>query len=232
MLNLTRPRYVMPFHGDHKRIHLHGQLAESVGIDADNIFKGENGLPLELDGQGRALRQAGAVGDDLRRRRRHRRRRPTSRCATAACCRADGIFVVVATISEQDGSSVAEPEVIFRGVPYPDDADELLDEIRDTVEALAGARRERGDPRDRPAPAGPPRRPRGVRLRAPAPPPDGAAGRRRGLDGADAGGRGRPARRRGRRGRRPARRAPGDRQRGLRARRGRAVARGRAADRR
>ena len=32
---------------------------------------------------------------------------------------ADGIFVVVATISEQDGSSVAEPEVIFRGVPVP-----------------------------------------------------------------------------------------------------------------
>ena len=48
---------------------------------------------------------------------------------------ADGIFVVVATISEQDGSSVAEPEVIFRGVPFPDEAEELLDEIRDTVEA-------------------------------------------------------------------------------------------------
>jgi ribonuclease J len=44
---------------------------------------------------------------------------------------ADGIFVVVATISEQDGSSVAEPEVIFRGVPYPDDAVELLEEIRE-----------------------------------------------------------------------------------------------------
>ena len=48
---------------------------------------------------------------------------------------ADGIFIVVATISEQDGSSVAEPEVIFRGVPFRDQADELLDEIRDTVEA-------------------------------------------------------------------------------------------------
>jgi ribonuclease J len=48
---------------------------------------------------------------------------------------ADGIFVVVATISEQDGSSVADPEVIFRGVPYPDDAAELLDELRSTVEA-------------------------------------------------------------------------------------------------
>ena len=48
---------------------------------------------------------------------------------------ADGIFVVVATISEQDGSSVAEPEVIFRGVPYPRRRHEMLDEIRDTVEA-------------------------------------------------------------------------------------------------
>ena len=34
MLNLTRPRYVMPFHGDHKRLRLHAELAESVGIDA------------------------------------------------------------------------------------------------------------------------------------------------------------------------------------------------------
>ncbi len=39
----------MPFHGDFKRLELHGQLAEAVGVPADNIFKGENGLPLELD---------------------------------------------------------------------------------------------------------------------------------------------------------------------------------------
>ena len=32
MLNLTKPRYVMPFHGDFKRIRLHGQMAESVGV--------------------------------------------------------------------------------------------------------------------------------------------------------------------------------------------------------
>ncbi len=47
---------------------------------------------------------------------------------------ADGIFVVVATISEQDGSSVADPEVIFRGVPFPDEAENLLDDIRSTVD--------------------------------------------------------------------------------------------------
>ena len=44
---------------------------------------------------------------------------------------ADGIFIVVVTIAEQDGSSVADPEVIFRGVPFLDQADELVEEIRD-----------------------------------------------------------------------------------------------------
>jgi ribonuclease J len=57
---------------------------------------------------------------------------------------ADGIFVVVATISEQDGMSVADPEVIFRGVPFPDEAEELLGDIRETVDSsLARAARER-----------------------------------------------------------------------------------------
>jgi ribonuclease J len=47
---------------------------------------------------------------------------------------ADGIFVVVATISEQDGRSVAPPEIIFRGVPFIDEADGLVEEIRTAVE--------------------------------------------------------------------------------------------------
>jgi len=59
---------------------------------------------------------------------------------------ADGIFIVVVTIAEQDGRSVADPEVIFRGVPFLDQADELLEEIRATVEGDAEAGRERADP--------------------------------------------------------------------------------------
>ncbi len=47
---------------------------------------------------------------------------------------ADGIFIVVATVSEQDGKSVAEPEIIFRGVPSPEDAEQIVDELRDAVE--------------------------------------------------------------------------------------------------
>jgi ribonuclease J len=132
MLNLTKPRYVMPVHGDHKRIHLHGQLAEAVGIDAERIFKGENGLPLEIDASGARFgsrERAGMIyvdgvdiGDPTDVALRDRR-----------MLSADGIFVVVATISEQDGSSVADPEIIFRGVPYPDDAEGLLGDIREAV---------------------------------------------------------------------------------------------------
>ena len=48
---------------------------------------------------------------------------------------ADGIFIVVATISSDDGTSVAPPEVIFRGVPFLDEADGLVDELRDVVVA-------------------------------------------------------------------------------------------------
>jgi ribonuclease J len=134
MLNLTKPRYVMPFHGDHKRIHLHAQLAEAVGLVPENIFKGENGLPLELDEKGAkwgSKEQSGMIfvdgvdiGDVTDVALRDRR-----------MLSADGIFVIVATISEQDGSSVAEPEVIFRGVPYAGEADKLLDALRDCVES-------------------------------------------------------------------------------------------------
>ena len=132
MINLTRPTYVMPFHGDHKRIHLHGQLAESLGVPEKNIFKGENGLPLEITAKGATFakkEQAGVIyvdgvdlGDETDAALRDRR-----------MLSADGIFVVVATISEQDGKSVADPEVIFRGVPYSQDAERLLDDLRGAV---------------------------------------------------------------------------------------------------
>jgi ribonuclease J len=134
MLNLTKPRYVMPFHGDYKRLHLHGALAEAVGIHPDDIFKGENGLPLELDARGARFgsrEQSGMIfvdgvdiGDVADVALRDRR-----------MLSADGIFIVVATVSEQDGQSVADPEVIFRGVPFAEEADGLVDESRAPVEA-------------------------------------------------------------------------------------------------
>ena len=133
MLNLVKPRYVMPFHGDFKRIKLHGKLAEAVGIDSERIFRAENGMVLEINARGARFgtpERAGMIfvdGVDI------------GDIADAALrdrrmLSADGIFIVVATISEQSGGSVADPEVIFRGVPFMDEAGELADEIKDTVE--------------------------------------------------------------------------------------------------
>jgi len=133
MLNLTKPRYVMPVHGDHKRLRLHAELAEAVGIDAANIFRGRNGLPLELDGDGARFGEdvhAGTIyvdgvnigdPDDAA----LRDRREIS---------ADGIFIVVVTISSDDGAVVADPEVIFRGVAFVEEADDLVEELSDLVE--------------------------------------------------------------------------------------------------
>ena len=182
MLNLVRPRYVLPVHGDHKRLHLHAQLADAVGIDPDAVFAGENGLPLEIDERGARFgepEQAGMIfvdgvniGDPADVALRDRR-----------MLSADGIFIVVATVSEQSGESVVPPEVIFRGVPFMEQADGLAADIRKEVESVAGPRGEGRDPRDRRAPAGAPRRSGELCLRAAAPPADGPAGRRRGLIG-------------------------------------------------
>jgi ribonuclease J len=133
MVNLTRPRYVMPIHGDHRRLRLHARLAEAVGIEPGAVFRSENGLPLEVSERGARLgapEQAGMifvdgvdVGDieDVA----LRDRRTLS---------ADGIFIVVATVSAQDGQSVAAPEIIFRGVPFLEQTDGFVDEIRSAVD--------------------------------------------------------------------------------------------------
>jgi ribonuclease J len=141
MLNLTRPRYVLPVHGDHKRLRLHARLAEQVGVPADHVFKVSNGLPLEIDGRGARLGSEIGAGmvfvdgvdlgdpDDVALRDRRR-------------LSADGVFIVVATISSADGSQVAAPEIMFRGVPFLAEADGLVEELRGVVaRSLADAAR-------------------------------------------------------------------------------------------
>ncbi len=180
MLNLVKPRYVMPFHGDFKRLRMHAQLAEAVGIPPEDTFQGENGLPLDIDERGARFgkrEQAGMIFVDgveigemadvaLRDRR---------------MLSADGIFIVVVTIAEQDGSSMADPEVIFRGVPFLDQADELVEEIRSTVEDTVERAAKERDPRGRRRAGDAARRHGEASLRPPQAPADGAARRRRGL---------------------------------------------------
>jgi ribonuclease J len=139
MINLTRPKYVMPVHGDYKRMLIHSELAQSVGVPRSNIFRSENGTPLEIDAEGARLGKPetagmifvdgvdiGDVSDVALRDRR--------------MLSADGIFIIVATISEQDGSSVVPPEVMARGVPFLEGNSAFIDELREAVEdSLDGA---------------------------------------------------------------------------------------------
>jgi ribonuclease J len=145
MLNLTKPRYVMPIHGDHQRLRLHASLAHAVGIEPERVFQGRNGLPLEIGEDGARFGEdihAGVIfvdgvnvgePDDVA----LRDRREIS---------ADGIFIVVATISSEDGAIVADPEVLFRGVAFLEEADALVEELKDVIEdsledaAAAGTR--------------------------------------------------------------------------------------------
>src|SRR5262245_35409660 len=132
MINLTKPRYVLPIHGDYKRLRLHSELAQAVGIDRQNVVQGRNGLGLWIDDDGARLGEnvhAGVIfvdgvnvgdPDDVA----LRDRRAIS---------ADGIFIVVATISSDDGSVVADPEVIVRGVAVPE-TEELIEDLKDVAE--------------------------------------------------------------------------------------------------
>jgi ribonuclease J len=133
MLNLTKPKYLMPVHGDFKRIRLHSQLAQAVGIPDERVFKGRNGMPLELDSDGARFGkpvQAGMVfldGVDIG--------DPSDAAVRdRGTISSDGIMFVVATVAEQDGDSLAPAEVVLRGVPMQGDEAAFVKRARKVIE--------------------------------------------------------------------------------------------------
>ena len=115
MLNLTRPKYIIPIHGEFRMLVQHGRLAAEVGLDPENILILENGQPVEFLADGSARRgdrveagyvyvdglSVGEVGDVVLRDRR----------ALAK----DGMFLVVVTVDKQNGILVGDPEIVTRG---------------------------------------------------------------------------------------------------------------------
>ncbi len=132
MLNLVRPRFFMPIHGEHRHLFFHAELARAVGMKDEDIFLLENGDVLELlpdqaavTGQvqaGMILVDGFAMGDlhDLvLRDRKH--------------LSTDGLVMVVVARSAQDGKIVGEPEVVFRGFAHSGDLDKLTEEAKRRV---------------------------------------------------------------------------------------------------
>jgi len=132
MINLMRPRYFIPVHGEYRMQRIHGQLAESVGIDRDNIFLLDLGDTVEIQ-NGEARKggkvQAGnilidglGVGDVGNIVLRDRK-----------LLSQDGILVVVVTLSKQDGKIVSGPDIISRGFVYVRESEGLLEEANRIV---------------------------------------------------------------------------------------------------
>ena len=147
MLQLTRPRYFVPIHGEYRHLVRHRRLAQDVGIPEENCFIMEDGDVLELtahsarkikpvqvgrvfvDGKG-----VGDVGDVVIRDRRH--------------LAEDGMVLAVMAIHRQSGDLVTGPDLITRGFMAAEESEEVLEQARKVViETLNEINREtRTDP--------------------------------------------------------------------------------------
>ncbi|MEW6546491.1 MAG: ribonuclease J [Bacillota bacterium] len=145
MLNLLRPRFFVPVHGEYRHLVHHAALAEAVGIPRRNILVGDNGSVFEfskdvaaitgrvdagilmVDGLG-----VGDVGSVVLRDRRQ--------------LAEDGIVVVVIAVDQETGELASGPEVVTRGFVYVRESEALLEQVRATVrEALARRNNHRPD---------------------------------------------------------------------------------------
>ena len=132
MLNLLKPKYFIPVHGEPRHLIHHAQLATKVGIPEDNIFVIENGQILEFTSRsghvsgtvtsGQILVDGLGVGDVGNIVLRDRK-----------LLSEDGIFIVAMTIEKETGQIVSGPEIYSRGFVYVRESESLMDETRDHV---------------------------------------------------------------------------------------------------
>jgi ribonuclease J len=132
LLNLVKPRFFVPVHGEYRHLSLHAQLAESVGIPRQNIFVLEDGDILELGPNGGKVTgkvssgnvyvdglSVGDIGSVVL-----RNRRMLSR---------DGIVVVIIATNRQTGKLVGRPDIVSRGFVDTRESKDMIEESRDLV---------------------------------------------------------------------------------------------------
>lgn len=144
MLNLVRPKYFMPVHGEYHHLVHHKELALEVDIPADNIFVMDNGDVLEINSDSaRVLDQKipngmilvdglgiGDVGEIVLR----------DRKAMAS----EGIFVIICTVDKRSGRLLTSPDIISRGFIYMRENEKLVNDTRTEVKNML--ERKEGDP--------------------------------------------------------------------------------------
>jgi ribonuclease J len=137
MLNLVKPRYFVPIHGEYRMLVAHASLARQVGVDSERIFVMEDGDVLEVtysDGDIVDHIDAGHIYvDGLRQYDMKsvvlRDRRMLAR---------DGFVVVLVRLNHSTGALIDDPEVVTSGFVDSAASTKLLDEAVQVVrQALA-----------------------------------------------------------------------------------------------
>ncbi|MFC1900207.1 ribonuclease J [Chloroflexota bacterium] len=135
LMNLVKPKFFMPIHGEYRHLSLHAKLAESVGIPEENIFVLEDGDVLELNAQSGKIAgkvtasnvyvdglSVGDIGSIVL-----RDRRMLSK---------DGIVMVIITVNRQTGKLMGRPDIVSRGFVDTRGSKDMIDESRDLVASV------------------------------------------------------------------------------------------------
>ena len=129
MLNLVRPEFFVPIHGEYRMLVQHGKLAVETGVEPANVFIVENGDVLEFTTEygdkigktygGNVLVDGTGIGDVGEAVLRDRKALSN-----------DGIMVVVVAIDSEEARLIGEPDLVSKGVFYLPESDGVLDELR------------------------------------------------------------------------------------------------------
>ncbi|WP_296628996.1 RNase J family beta-CASP ribonuclease [uncultured Negativibacillus sp.] len=130
MMALTKPKYILPVHGEYKHLNKYSMVAKQMGIDEDHVIIPSIGKVLETDGEmfriggevpsGAVMVDGlgvGDVGSIVLRDRKH--------------LAEDGLIVVVAAINTKTKKIVAGPDIISRGFVYVREAEDMINGARD-----------------------------------------------------------------------------------------------------
>ncbi|MDZ7612056.1 MAG: ribonuclease J [Candidatus Moranbacteria bacterium] len=137
MINLVRPKYLIPIHGTYYMLKIHGQLGEEVGLKKENVLVGENGRVIEFDKkqQGRLTNEKvpcsyvmldglgiGDVGNVVLRDRQ--------------LLAEDGMFTIISIVDKEKRRVIGEPQVASRGFIYVKENFELVNETKSKAKKI------------------------------------------------------------------------------------------------
>jgi len=137
MINLIRPKYLIPIHGNYYMLKLHGELGISVGLDPKNILIGENGRVIEFDyrGNGKVTEEkvptnqimvdglgVGDIGQVVLR----------DRQVLAK----DGMFTIIVIIDSKTKKIIGKPQVTSRGFIFVKENFDLVNATKKKVEEI------------------------------------------------------------------------------------------------